>query len=334
MRVLFLTRQRKGNVASVCQTLADALDEFDVEAVIDEASSWIPDKTGWLVDRGVSKKVMDASRGFDIIHAWGYRAAWACSEAFYIRKPWVYTQLDPPRTTHPQLIDRLNAARVGFCSCRLIRERLAKVDTLHLRSMAAPVSDPPNYDKLDERRRLGLEGEGKIILASGAWGAEGGLQQAIDAVVELQSIMPNVQLILANLTGSRDEIEKRCAGAPLSINVIGEQPSLLPWLAASDLALITKKRGGVSITALEAMSLEVPVLARRGTGTDEIAVDGLSAFYFGEEDSLACRIEAILNNQTALESVGRGGRTRTEDSHSASEVAGLLAARYKEILDR
>lgn len=334
MRVLFLTRQRKGNAASVCQTLADALDEFDVEAVIDDASSWIPDKTGWLVDRGVSKKVMDAARGFDIVHAWGYRTAWACSEAFYVRRPWVYTQLDPPRTTHPQLIDRLNAARLGFCSCRLIREQLSKVDTLHLRSLAAPVAAPPSYSKLDERRRLGIEVESKVILASGAWGAEGGLQEAIDAVVELQTMIPEVQLILANLTGSRDEVERRCAGAPLKIKVIGEQPSLLPWLAASDLALITKKRAGVSITALEAMSLEVPVLARRGTGTDEIAVDGLSAFYYGEEDSLACRIEAILDSQTALEAVGRGGKTRTEDSHSASEVAGLLAARYKEILDR
>ncbi len=334
MRVLFLTRQRKGNIASVCQTLADALDEFEVEAVVDDASSWIPDRTGWLVDRGVSKKVMDASRGFDIVHAWGYRAAWACSEAFYIRRPWVYTQLDPPRTTHPQLIDRLNAARLGFCSCRLIREQLSKADTLHLRSMAAPVSDPPSYSKADERRRLGLDAESKVILAAGTWGSEGGLEAAIQAVVELQTMLPDVQLILANLTGGRDEIERHCAGAPLKIKVIGEQPSLLPWLAACDLALVTKKRGGVSITALEAMSLEVPVLACRGTGTDEIAVDGLSAFYFGDEDSLACRIEAILNNQTALEAVGRGGKTRTEDSHSASEVAGLLAARYKEILDR
>lgn len=334
MRVLFLTRQRKGAVASVCQTLAEALDEFDVEAVIDDASSWIPDKTGWMVDRGVTKKLNNAARGFDIVHAWGYRSAWACSEAFYVRRPWVYTQLDPPRTTHPQLIDRLNAARQGFCSCRLIKEALVQAETLHVRTMGVPVLDPPRYDKLDEKRRLGLDPESKVLLASGSWGAEGGLSDAIGAIVDLQSMMPNVQLVLANLTGSREDVEAACMGAPLKIKVIGEQPSLLPWLAASDLCLVTKKRGGVSVTALEAMSLEVPVLARRDTGTDEIAVDGLSAFYYSEDYSLACRIQAILASDVTCEAVGRAGRTRIEDSHSASEIAGSLAARYKQILDR
>lgn len=334
MRVLFLTRQRKGPIASVCQTLADALDEFNVEVVIDEVSSWMPEKTGWLVDRGVSKKVHEAARGFDLVHAWGYRTAWACSEAFYVRKPWVYSQLDPPRTTNAQLIDRLNAARQGYVSCRLIKEALVKAETLHVRVMDAPAAEPPTYSRQDERRRLGLEPDGTVLLASGAWGKEGGLTDAIEAVGQLLPLMPSLTLVLANLTGSKSEIEAACHVAPDRIKIIGEQPSLLPWIAASDLVIVPKRRGGVSITALEAMSLEVPVIARRGTGTDEIAVDGLSAFYYSEEDSLSTRIESIMANTLTREAVGRSGRTRIEDSHSASEIAGLLASRYKQILDR
>lgn len=334
MRVLFLTRQRKGAIASACQTLADALDEFDVEVVIDEASSWMPEKTGWLVDRGVTKKVNEAARGFDLVHAWGYRTAWACSEAFYVRKPWVYTQLDPPRTTNSQLIDRLNAARQGYVTCRLIKEALVKAETLHVRVMDAPVAEPPTFSKLDERRRLGLDPDATVLLASGAWGAEGGLTDAIEAVSQLLPVMPGVTLVLANLTGSKGDLEAACSVAPDRIKIIGEQPSLLPWISASDLVVIPKRRGGVSITALEAMSLEVPVIVRRGTGTDEIAVDGLSAFYYSEEDSLSTRIESIMSNTLTRDAVGRSGRTRVEDSHSASEIAGLLASRYKQILDR
>ncbi len=334
MRVLFVTRQRKGAIASVCQTLADALDEFNVEVVVDEVSSWMPDKTGWLVDRGVTKKLNEAVRGFDLVHAWGYRPAWACSEAFYVRRPWVYTQLDPPRTTNPQLIDRLNAARQGFVSCRQIKEALVKAETLHVRVMDAPVAEPPKFSRLDERRRLGLDPDAPMLLAAGAWGAEGGLQDAIEALGQLIPIIPNITLVLANLTGSKSEVEAACGIAPDRIKIVGEQPSLLPWAAASDLVIIPKRRGGISITALEAMSMEVPVIVRRGTGTDEIAVDGLSAFYYSEEDSLSTRIESILANRVTCEAVGRSGRTRVEDSHSASEIAGLLASRYKQILDR
>ena len=46
MRVLILRRQEFGGIATYTNLLADALHDEDIEAIVDDAEDWIPNKKG------------------------------------------------------------------------------------------------------------------------------------------------------------------------------------------------------------------------------------------------------------------------------------------------
>ncbi len=143
MRVLFIRRQKVGGIATYSDALARELENHGIEVVIDDAEDWIPNETGFATDRRVTKLVKKAAQGFDLVHAWGYRPAWACSEAFYLRSPWIFTAYDIPKTTNSQLIDRLNAARTGLCVTRAVKLKLEAADTINLELVPPGLATPP-----------------------------------------------------------------------------------------------------------------------------------------------------------------------------------------------
>ena len=327
MRVLFLRRQRTGGLAALTNAYAEALDEFDVEAVIDDAESWIPNETGWSVDRQVSKAVKRAAQGFNMVHAFGYRAAWACSEAFYVRQPWIYTAYDQPKTTNGQLIDRLNAARRGVASSRAVLTELSEADTLGLEVISPGVRAlPPAGDLLTERRRLGIPEEAFVVLACGRAVAERGFDQLAEAIPAIRESREGVHFIF----GLQGEVGFETHGAQM----IGTQPSLHPWISAADLVVVPSRRQGFSMLAAEAMSLGRPVLMRRAGGLSEMAVDGLSAFYFEENDNLAEKILRIADAPLARESMGNAAKIRAEERFDIRESARRLKNLYEDLLRR
>ncbi len=166
IRVLFLRRQRIGGIATYTEVLRHSLKAEGIDVVIDDAESWIPNETGWKADRQVSKALHEAAKGFDVVHAFGYRSAWACSEAFYLKKPWLYTAYDMPKTTVGPLIDRLNASRVGICVSRAVKKPLEEAETLNLEVVVPGVYVPEfRLETQEARVKLGLDPESPVVLA-------------------------------------------------------------------------------------------------------------------------------------------------------------------------
>jgi glycosyltransferase involved in cell wall biosynthesis len=326
LRVLFIRRQKTGGVATLTDAWSEALDDFGIEAVIDDTESWIPNETGWHVDRNVSKLVKRAAQGFDLVHAFGYRAAWACSEAFYVRQPWLFSAYDMPKTTHHQLMDRLNAARRGVCATRAIMEELAGADCLNLEVLNPGVRAlPPAMDHLEAKRLIGLPHDAFVLFACGR--EDSGIGELAAALPEILESHPHVHLCLAVLG------DHGMRSGDL-MTVMGKQPSLHPWMSAADLVVVPGRKQGFSMTALEAMSLGRPVLMRRSGGLGEMAVDGVSAFYVDEGDSLAGAVVRIVDAPIARETVGNAGRIRVEERFSVAESARRLADLYKDLVER
>lgn len=142
MRVLGVCRHFFGEHLWLARSVIAPLAARGVEFVLDDASGWIPDQTGRKVDKSVSARIREAARGFDLVHAWGYRTAWACSAAFGITFPWIYTAHELSKTTHPALIEKLACARLGLCSARAIRQQLALAETPHATLMVPGVEIP------------------------------------------------------------------------------------------------------------------------------------------------------------------------------------------------
>ncbi len=331
LRVLSLRRQSLGGMATYSTHLAAALEAHGVEMVVDDAESYIPDKTGFGVDRQVGKLVRDAAKGFDVVHAWGYRTAWACSEAFGLRFPWVYTAYDWPKTRSSQVIDRLNAARAGICPTRTLKNHLDDSDALNL-ELIDPGIPPLGTEETKEsaRQRLGLPDDRALVVSLAKMNKESGLDELADAVVELADSRPDVGVVLAGVGPDADLVQRRHDGE--RIWVMAERVDVPTLFRAADLVVVAKKRAGFSMAALEAMSLGTPVLLRRIGGLSDIGVEDLSIALFDSDGELSGAIGGLLNAPHFLESLADSAHTRAVDWYGIDECAYRHSRLYKEIL--
>ncbi|MCW5937685.1 MAG: glycosyltransferase family 4 protein [Fimbriimonadaceae bacterium] len=327
MRVLAIRRQSLGAIATLTDSLPPALEQHGVEFVVDDAEAWIPDKTGPKVDKEVTRQMRAALRGFDLVHAFAYRPAWACAEAFYVRQPWLYTAYDLPRTTHPDLVDRLNAARVGLCSSRAVRDALDAADTLHLQVVAPGVRGPSTPVTREEaRQRLGLPLDVPVVGAVGRFIPDRGFDSLVRAMPLVWRERPEVQLVLSGEGPSPPKAEDP------RIRLCPPFPDVYAALPAFDLLVVPSVRAGFSLVAVEAMSCAVPVLARNISGLAAVGMPGASLLVFADDDSLPPSICEALGSPERSASVGNAGRALAQDTYSLERHARALARVYREVL--
>lgn len=325
LRVLMLLRQPRGGMMTYAENLRYGLRHRGIEAVIDEASDWIPKETGWLADRKATRAVRDAVRGFDLVHAFGYRCAWACSEAFYIRFPWIYSAYDMPKVTKAPVIDRLNAARLGLCSTRAVLQSLVEAQALNL-----TVVNPCLNDESVEDEPLP---ENFTILLAGRNSADKGWGPALTALESLMTERQEIRLIAAPFDGEPSELGGLEARFHGRIEVARGSVRVPDLINRSSLVLVPSKRAGFSMVAAEAMVRSRPVLMRRLDGLTEMAIDGQSGFFFDTDAEIGERIAQVMDAPMARESVAQAGRIRAEDRFGLEEGVRAVYEAYKRALD-
>lgn len=76
----------------------------------------------------------------------------------------------------------------------------------------------------------------------------------------------------------------RRLGISKRVEAVGEQDQVLPLLSISDLFLLPSEQESFGLAALEAMACEVPVIASRVGGLDEVVDDGVTGFLHHPDD--------------------------------------------------
>lgn len=305
IRVLFLTRQKTGGMSTFAASLVPGLEAVGIEVVIDEAEDWIPEKTGWQVDRKVSRMVRDAGKGFDFVLAWGYRAAWACSEAFYVKKPWGYVAYDTPKTTHDQLIGRLAAARVGVCCSRATKRILDDADGVNLEVIVPGVHVPAGLPTQEvAREQLGLAPDARVIVGMGRPVNDSAIDVFDDLIEMVLAEVPRAVGLFKVVGGSRKMNHSTAVDSAVD-----------PWVLvqAADLVLCPDRRSGFKMTAAMGMALSKPVVCRELPSLREIGVPDVSMEFFDSDDDAYYQILDILGAPVYMESLGMAARARAED---------------------
>lgn len=305
IRVLFLTRQKIGGAASFAQSLVPGLDAAGIEVVIDVANDWIPENTGWRVDRQVSRQVRDAGKGFEFVLAWGYRAAWACSEAFYLKKPWGYVAYDTPKTTHDQLIGRLSAARAGICCSRATKRILDDADAVNLEVITPGVKVPAGLPTKEvAREQLGIAPDARLIVGMGRTINDSAIDVFDDILGQLKEEVPRLEGLFKPLDGHRKFSHAKAADDKTD-----------PWilLQAADIIFCPDRRAGFKMTVAMGMALGKPVVVRELSPLREIGVPDVSLDFFDGDDDAYYKILDLLGAQTYMESIGLAARARAEE---------------------
>lgn len=150
----------------------------------------------------------------------------------------------------------------------------------------APVDPPEGRAAL--RARLGLTGP--TFLFTGRIHPIKGLDVLLRAWLRLAQEVPDARLVLLG-AGTAEGFENELAGFVAehglqdSVTFAGPVSDVRPYLQAADAFVLPSRREGLSISLLEAMSAELPVIATRTSGTVEVVTDGATGILVDIEDA-------------------------------------------------
>lgn len=336
MKVLLLHRQKVGGIATLVADLARELPKHEIEVRVEDASSWIPNATGGKIDKTVTRLIRAASEGFDLVHAFGYRTGWACSEAFGHREAWVYTAYDIPKTTHRQLITRLNDAQQGLCASRAVYRSLDDAIAIDLTTVIPGVRRPPEPTpgKAESRKALGLPESASIVGGLGRLVPERGFDALIEAMGIVWSGAPDAYLAIAGDGMERPLLEAaaRQSLRPDQIRFVGAVDDAFAFLACLDLCVVPSRRAGFSMVALEAMALGVPTSVRSTGGLIELVDPDISGFTFRADEELGSHVVELLDLPLTLQTVGHAGKVRAEETYALEPYVDSVVEVYRSIL--
>ena len=158
----------------------------------------------------------------------------------------------------------------------------------------------------------------------------------IRAVHELVQGGVDVGLIIAGDGSERQALQALVDALGLSdrVRLVGFQSDLRPLYEAMDLFVLSSVREGLPNVLLEAMSLEVPVVATRIAGIPRLVADGENGLLVpaGDPAALAQAIRARLGSPELRSRLAAAGRRTIEERYSFAVRMQKVAAVYDELV--
>ncbi len=130
------------------------------------------------------------------------------------------------------------------------------------------------------------------------------------------------------------EILVRELGIHDSVMFLGKQIELVPILSAADIMLMPSQSESFGLSALEAMSCEVPVISSSVGGLPELQVHGQTGYIaeIGDIDRMARYAIELLTNDARRALFGRAARKRAVDFFDVNKIVNLYEAHYRTCL--
>lgn len=309
MRILFLRRDPSPELRRWSDELAAAVSSLGYQARVVDADDWMPRETDPSANRNTNDDLADLASGFDVVHAFGFRTAWACAELFADREVWLYSAFDLPKTTNPKLIGRLNLAQTGLCASRAIEAVLQEAGAEGLEIHAPGVDPEPGSlrDRTSVRLELGVPEDVFLV------GTED---------PEIAEAAHGRDLAMVVYGAIRAE--------EWPMNVMGVQSRSRPreLYGACDLWLCAGRGKGFSLTALDAMAMSTPILARHEGGYLDIVSEDVTGQFFFDDAFLGDTLSVLADMQITREAYGQAGRVRVQEQFSIERCAQRLGDVY------
>ncbi len=180
---------------------------------------------------------------------------------------------------------------------------------------------PPEPEEARKARRmLGLGESEFVILSLGRFTPRKRLHAAIKiAALASRKAPKRLSLVLVgdgDLRGVIDRAVERFSRLVPTLRIVRygfvERSRLRMFYWASDAVVIPGRMEAMPITALEALACERPVLGFRGTGLEDVIVDGVNGFLVGSDEEAAEKLGILVGDDDL----------RAKLSHGAAYIAG------------
>jgi glycosyltransferase involved in cell wall biosynthesis len=224
------------------------------------------------------------------------------------------------------LVARCRKCRVPVRRCVLIENG---IDTeQYRRGMAAA----------EAKARLGLPPDRFLIGGVGRLSAEKGFDLLIRAGQQLLAAGHELGLVIVGEGEERPRLEALTAelGLGARVRLTGYCADPRPLYEAMDLFVLSSLREGLPNVVLEALALEVPIVATRVAGVPRLIQDGVDGMLVepGSPEMLAQAIAVLLSDPGLRARLAQAGRHTVETRFSFAVRMQKIAGLYDRLLEK
>jgi glycosyltransferase involved in cell wall biosynthesis len=187
------------------------------------------------------------------------------------------------------------------------------------------------------RANLGLDDSDEILVNVARHEYQKGHRVLLDAMARLAPRRARLIALVAGRTGAETPFLRRRheeLGLGDRFRFLGHIDDLPELLAAADVFVFPSLWEGLGGSLIEAMALELPVVASDDPAIREVVEEEANAFLVPPADAaaLAQTIEALLDDRARREAFGRASRQRFEERFTLEQSAAKMIDLYRRIL--
>ncbi len=186
----------------------------------------------------------------------------------------------------------------------------------------------------------GLPSESIVLLFSSRLVFRKGLDVLLDAWPEISQEIPDVYLLVVGSGIDQiDSIEKEMSRKVkeqglVRVIFVGETDTPETYFGVADCFLFPSRKEGFPNALMEAMASQLPSVASRIGGVDELIINGENGELFEPENSrnLAEKCVTLFKNEKALKVLGENARQQMLDFYSFEKIAKSYTELYGSLI--
>jgi len=188
-------------------------------------------------------------------------------------------------------------------------------------------------DKNEAKKKAGFKHEDIVIGYHGRIGREKDLKTLLRAFIRIRSINDNAKLLIVG-SGQRD-IENIFKDK-VDILFAGQQDDVIPWVQAMDIYVLPSLTETTSLSTLEAMSCEVPVISTKVGFVNDYLEEGENGFFFEKHHpyDLAKKIEILINDSSLRTRIGHNARKTVIKNFNWNTTSENIMKLINEVIDK
>jgi glycosyltransferase involved in cell wall biosynthesis len=201
----------------------------------------------------------------------------------------------------------------------------------------------PTVDRREAKRALGLlsdglSSDGLLVGAVGRLSPEKGFDLLIGAIVQLRQEGIPISLAIAGDGPQRQALEQqiRAAGCADYVRLLGHVSDPLRVYEAMDIYALSSHSEGLPNVVLEAMAMEVPVVATSITSVPMLLDDGRCGVMVepGSASALAAGLRRLAADPALRQAIAASARARLQERFSFDQRMKKIVRIYNEVLQR
>ena len=144
-----------------------------------------------------------------------------------------------------------------------------------------------------------------------------------DAILVIAGAGPQQQLL--ERLAARLQVDTR-------VRMVGQIADVRALVVAATAMILASDREGLSRAIMEALALEVPVIASTARGNAELVEDSGLLFPTGDVDALAASMDWMASHREDGEAMGRRGRQRMQERYELRDIARRHEELYSDLM--